>query len=542
MSSSSAMAMQDCESSLNDSPYIPVDSWVYPALWRLYALGYIDTIYLGMRPYTRSSVDHMLEEAALRIQDADTDSAADEAQGIYESLKHELHFDTPDPCGTGKAITRVESVYSAERAISGTPLRDSFHLGSTIINDYGRPYEKGFNDYTGASGYASAGHFQLYARGEVQGTPSGIATLGVCQGWGRKGRVRNPISYPAPETRMRWRARSIRHAAEFPRDGEAALRPLPGISGMDPVGAGQGGAGLGSRSANLLSKFSEAGAKAGPKPGMLPFSAKDTGESPESHPKMGADSLSGPGTGPKTRQETGLGAQPSSENGVPEDMATLVLDKSAMGAGAAARLDSTLGAVAGPSAAADPNSDAAIMLRVAAGDEAGFNYLAQKYHRAMIHFLFRMVHNEAVAEELAQEVFLRVYRSRESYRAEAKFTTWLYRIATNLAVNHARDTKHERSAQTIYLDAPDPESGTTPDVADDEPSVEQRLMRDERMAAIRTHVMALPDRQRMAVLMHKYQGMDYRQIGDVLKLSESATKSLLFRAYQTLRDKLKEFV
>ena len=185
-------------------------------------------------------------------------------------------------------------------------------------------------------------------------------------------------------------------------------------------------------------------------------------------------------------------------------------------------------------AAADPASDAAIMLRVAAGDESGFNYLVEKYHRAMVHFLFRMVRTQAVAEELAQEVFLRVYRSRESYRAEAKFTTWLYRIATNLAVNHARDTKHERAAQNVYLDAPDEETGTTPEVADDEPTVEQRLLRDERMAAIRKHVMALPERQRMAVLMHKYQGLDYRQIGEVLKLSESATKSLLFRAYQTL--------
>jgi RNA polymerase sigma-70 factor (ECF subfamily) len=240
---------------------------------------------------------------------------------------------------------------------------------------------------------------------------------------------------------------------------------------------------------------------------------------------------------PENAQKT----QPSGLDGVGEDMATLVLDNSAMGAGTASRPevrpdDAVL------NAALDPASDAAVMLRVASGDEAGFNFLVQKYHRAMIHFLFRMVHNEAVAEEMAQEVFLRVYRSRESYRAEAKFTTWLYRIATNLAVNHARDTKHERSAQTIYLDAPDEETGSTPDVADDEPSVEQKLMRDERMAAIRKHVMALPERQRMAVLMHKYQGMDYRQIGDVLKLSESATKSLLFRAYQTLRDKLKEFV
>jgi RNA polymerase sigma-70 factor (ECF subfamily) len=96
--------------------------------------------------------------------------------------------------------------------------------------------------------------------------------------------------------------------------------------------------------------------------------------------------------------------------------------------------------------------------------------------------------------------------------------------------------------QNVYLDAPDEETGTTPDVADDEPTVEQNLLREERMAAIRKHVMALPERQRMAVLMHKYQGMDYRQIGEVLKLSESATKSLLFRAYQTLREKLKDFV
>ena len=112
------------------------------------------------------------------------------------------------------------------------------------------------------------------------------------------------------------------------------------------------------------------------------------------------------------------------------------------------------------------------MLRVAAGDEGAFNFLVEKHNRPMIHFLYRMVRNQAIAEEIAQEVFLRVYRARDSYRAEAKFTTWLYRIATNLAVNHARDTRHERSAQTVYLDAPDEETGTTPDVADDEPMVE----------------------------------------------------------------------
>jgi RNA polymerase sigma-70 factor (ECF subfamily) len=187
-------------------------------------------------------------------------------------------------------------------------------------------------------------------------------------------------------------------------------------------------------------------------------------------------------------------------------------------------------------------SDAEIMLRVREGDDAGFNFLIEKYRKPIVNFMYRMVHNQAVAEELAQDVFLRVYRSRETYRAEAKFTTWLYRIATNLGVNYARDTKHERSAQTIYLDQPDQETGTTPDVADAHASAEEEMVRDERMRAIRKHVMALPERQRTAVLMHKYQGLDYKEIGAVLHLSESATKSLLFRAYQTLRERLKEFV
>ncbi len=187
-------------------------------------------------------------------------------------------------------------------------------------------------------------------------------------------------------------------------------------------------------------------------------------------------------------------------------------------------------------------SDAEIMLRVREGDDSGFDLLIEKYRRPIVHFMFRMVHNQAVAEELAQEVFLRVYRSRTSYRAEAKFSTWLYRIATNLGVNHARDTKQERTAPAVYLDQADAETGLTPDVADATPSVEQEMLRDERLRQIRQHVMELPERQRMAVLMHKYQDMDYKEIGAVLKLSESATKSLLFRAYQTLRERLKDFV
>jgi len=232
--------------------------------------------------------------------------------------------------------------------------------------------------------------------------------------------------------------------------------------------------------------------------------------------------------------------QPEDGSGVRKGMATIALDRV---------LDQPLlkdvrkeNAASARVADWSALTDAEIMLRVSEGDDQGFNYLIEKYRKPIVHFMFRMVHNQAVAEELAQEVFLRVYRSRQTYRAEARFTTWLYRIATNLGVNHARDTKHERAAQNVYLDQPDPETGTTPDVADSTPSVEHDLVRNERMRAIRQHVMALPERQRTAVLMHKYQGMDYKQIGEVLKLSESATKSLLFRAYQTLRERLKEFV
>jgi RNA polymerase sigma-70 factor (ECF subfamily) len=230
-----------------------------------------------------------------------------------------------------------------------------------------------------------------------------------------------------------------------------------------------------------------------------------------------------------------LQAQPEDEDGVTDDMASLALNPvllQNLEEAEKLHLQGDFGQM----------DDAAIMLELRAGNMAGFDFLIQKYRKPIIHFMYRMVRNQAIAEELAQEVFLRVYRSRETYRAEARFSTWLYRIATNLGVNHARDNRHERMASTVYLDETDSETGMTPDVADSTPGAEAGLLHQARLNAIRQHVMELPERQRVAVLMHKYEGLDYRQIGDVLKLSESATKSLLFRAYQTLREKLKPFI
>jgi RNA polymerase sigma-70 factor (ECF subfamily) len=128
-----------------------------------------------------------------------------------------------------------------------------------------------------------------------------------------------------------------------------------------------------------------------------------------------------------------------------------------------------------------------------------------------------------------------VYRSRASYEPTAKFTTWLFRIATHLALNSLRDGKNERGQES--LDERD--SGMPArQAADGRPSVEQWMVRETGFEEVRRAVAALPAKQRAAVLMHKYEEMEYSQIAKVLECSESAVKSLLFRAYESLRARL----
>ena len=179
--------------------------------------------------------------------------------------------------------------------------------------------------------------------------------------------------------------------------------------------------------------------------------------------------------------------------------------------------------------------DAELMLRVRDGDDASFAILLGKHRGPVIHFLFRMVQNQGVAEELGQEAFLRVYRSRASYEPTAKFTTWLFRIANHLALNWIRDGKNERGQESLDEVSAD---GQVRQVADREPTAEQQLIRQARMAEVRRAIQSLPEKQRSAVLMHKYEEMEYSQIAGVLDCSESAVKSLLFRAYETLRSRL----
>lgn len=180
-------------------------------------------------------------------------------------------------------------------------------------------------------------------------------------------------------------------------------------------------------------------------------------------------------------------------------------------------------------------ADSQLMLRVKEGDEPSFALLLHRFRAPVCQFLYRMVHNQAVAEELAQEVFLRVYRARASYEPSAKFSTWLYRIATHLALNHLRDSKNDRR----HL-RPDDDSGDGPPIqlVDRTASAEERMLAASRSKRIQDAIQSLPEKQRLAVILHKYQELDYRQIAELLATSESAVKSLLFRAYETLRDKL----
>ncbi len=182
-------------------------------------------------------------------------------------------------------------------------------------------------------------------------------------------------------------------------------------------------------------------------------------------------------------------------------------------------------------------SDAELMLRVKDGDEESFANLLSKHRDPVINYLYRMVQNAAVAEELAQDVFLRVYRARKTYEPKAKFTTWLYRIATRVALNSLRDGRVARAS--VPLDGPTGEPirellAAGPTV----PTVEDRLVADVRAREIRSAILALPEKQRAAVILHKYQELDYRAIAASLECSESAVKSLLFRAYETLRGRL----
>ncbi len=152
--------------------YVPLDSWIYPAMERLAALGYLEKVSLGLRPWTRLECARLLGEATDRK--ADTDGPV-EVQQLYDALSQEFVHESDQMNGERHSDLQLESVYARGLEVSGKPLTDNFHFGQTVLNDYGRPYEQGFNAVTGASGWATKGPFVIYARGEYQSAPSAPA-------------------------------------------------------------------------------------------------------------------------------------------------------------------------------------------------------------------------------------------------------------------------------------------------------------------------------------------------------------------------------
>jgi RNA polymerase sigma-70 factor, ECF subfamily len=186
-------------------------------------------------------------------------------------------------------------------------------------------------------------------------------------------------------------------------------------------------------------------------------------------------------------------------------------------------------------------SDAEIMLRVKKGDREAFSLLVQRHRKPLINFIYRFTANPGESEDLAQEVFIRVFQSASTYEAKAAFSTWLYRIATNSALNFIRDRK---ARLTYSLDQGPDDSGKQCQIElpDGKSLVEDQLLEAEKIKKIRGALASLPENQRLAVILTKYQDLSLRETAEVLKCSETAVKSLIFRAYTTLRQELVEMV
>jgi len=174
--STSPIALAPSHDSISGSVYVSLDNWIYPAMERLHALGYVDTAYLGLRPWTRLSCLHMLEESQRRLVDAPDNAGTREARQLFDALAHEFAADGEalDP-GKSNAHAELERVYSRENYISGRPLNDSSHFGQTIINDNGRAYQGGFNGLAGFEARAEDARLTLKVRGEYQHAPGRAA-------------------------------------------------------------------------------------------------------------------------------------------------------------------------------------------------------------------------------------------------------------------------------------------------------------------------------------------------------------------------------
>lgn len=184
------------------------------------------------------------------------------------------------------------------------------------------------------------------------------------------------------------------------------------------------------------------------------------------------------------------------------------------------------------------DEDAALMLSFQAGDDAAFATLVRRYQGRLVSLAMRYLGSSADAEDLAQEVFLRVYRARESYRPSARFSTWVYRITVNASLNHIRGRRVRRGI-SAEMPGTGADGAGQPEFPDESaPSPPEELEKDELTAAVREIVEGLPERQRLAILLNKYEGLSYEDTAAAMELSIPAVKSLLTRARMNVKERI----
>jgi len=181
--------------------------------------------------------------------------------------------------------------------------------------------------------------------------------------------------------------------------------------------------------------------------------------------------------------------------------------------------------------------DAQLMLAFQAGDEMAFQELVHRNHGRVIGLVYRFIGNSSEAEDLAQEVFVRIYRARETYRPTAKFSTWMFRIAANVGLNALRDRAHRRDDVSVEQLAGDDRGPYT--IADPEACTPDHLMdRSELQSRVQDAIRELPEKQQLAVVLNKYEGLSYADIARTMGCTTMAVKSLLARARENLKERL----
>jgi len=187
--------------------------------------------------------------------------------------------------------------------------------------------------------------------------------------------------------------------------------------------------------------------------------------------------------------------------------------------------------------------DVQLMLRFQQGDMAAFQQLFTRYSSSVVNFAFRFVHSRERAEELAQEVFLQVYRWQNRYEPKAKFSTWLFKIANNHCLNEVRKGEYRVSHESLDSQPNDEGDGRERDLPDTNPwKGDDVLAAKQATDKIQKILQRLPESQRSAVLLSRFEGLSYQEVAEVLGTTEKAVKSLVFRATQSLREGLREYL